>query len=136
MIVLTITIICLAAAVLVFWRIPYSGIKTRFQRLSNNLITGEPASGTAFTAEDWTPLPPPVRRYFETAGFTGCAKMSAMQAEFRNVKFSLGPGKAIISIGYKQVNSAAHTARAAFINTKLYGIPFQGLDTYIEGTGE
>ncbi|MBY0010744.1 DUF6544 family protein [Paenibacillus typhae] len=135
MIVLTVTIICFAAAVLVFWQIPYSGTRAEFQKLASGLTTGEPAAAAVFTAEDWTPLPPPVRRYFETAGFTAYPKMSAMQAEFRKVKFSLGPGKAMITIGYNQVNSVARTGRIAFIDAKLYGIPFQGLDTYVEGTG-
>ncbi|MEK5446744.1 DUF6544 family protein [Paenibacillus sp. FSL R7-0331] len=135
MMVLTVTVICISAAVLVFWRIPYSGTRAEFQKLASGLLTGEPAADTVFTSKDWTPLPPPVQRYFETAGFTGYPKMSVMQAEFRNVKFSLGPGKPFITIGYNQVNAVSRTTRIAFIDTKLYGIPFQGLDTYIEGTG-
>ncbi|WP_342561632.1 DUF6544 family protein [Paenibacillus sp. FSL R7-0345] len=134
MIALIITVVCLAA-IAFFWNIAYSSTRAQFQKLTLGLMTGEPAIDTVFTAEDWTALPPPVRRYFETSGFTGYPKMSAMKAKFRNVKFSLGPGKPAITIGYTQCNSALQTSRIAFIDTKMYGIPFQGLDTYVNGAG-
>lgn len=134
MILLSAAVISLAA-VAAFWYLPYSRTKTDFQRMASRLMTGVTAADTVFTSQDWEALPLPVRRYFEGACFTGFPEMSSMKAEFRNVTFSLGQGKSPITIDYTQYNFVRQTDRIAFIDTAMYGIPFQGLDSYVEGKG-
>ncbi|WP_379151025.1 DUF6544 family protein [Paenibacillus sp. sgz5001063] len=124
-----------AAATIVFFKIPYSTTKTEFRRIADRNLANPPIPNDAFTNEDWKLLPPPVRLYFESSGFTGKPKMSSMKAVFNKVDFILSPKKPAVSIDYKQYNFVRPLTRIALIETALYGIPFQGLDSYIEGTG-
>lgn len=136
MILLIIIFVCLVTAIIVFWHVPYSKTKAEFQRLASVLHKGAPAAqNKVFTKEDWAELPPPVRKYFETAGFTGMPKMSSMKAVFRKVDFILSPSKPAITIDYTQYNFIEQPARIAFITTSMYGVPFQGLDSYVGGEG-
>jgi hypothetical protein len=136
MILLIIIFVSLVTATVVFWQIPYSKTKAEFQKLASGLLKGAPsASNKVFTKEDWAALPPPVRKYFETGGFTGFPQMSSMKAVFRKVDFILSPGKTAITIDYTQYNFIDQPARIAFIDTSMYGVPFQGLDSYVGGEG-
>lgn len=110
-------------------------LKKDFRKLAEPLHRLQEAGMDVFTEADWAPLPPPVRRYFATAGFTGQPKMASMQAVFRNVPFILAPKKNVLRIDYTQVNSVRQPDRVALIDSRLYGIPFQGLDTYLDGRG-
>ncbi|OKP83693.1 DUF6544 family protein [Paenibacillus sp. P32E] len=124
-----------AAALIVFFKIPYSKTKAEFQRIADKYLSKPSIPNETFTSEDWKLLPSPVRKYFETSGFTGKPKMSSMKAEFNQVDFILSPRKPAISIKYTQYNFVQPPARIALIETAIYGIPFQGLDSYVAGIG-
>ncbi|UQZ32217.1 hypothetical protein C2I18_00830 [Paenibacillus sp. PK3_47] len=120
---------------IVFFSIPYSKTKAEFSRMSSARLADHTASNGVFTREDWAGLPLPVRRYFETSGFTGMPKMSSMKAEFTHVEFILSANKPAISIDYSQYNFVLQPDRIALIDTSMYGVPFQGLDSYVNGAG-
>ncbi|WP_418792235.1 DUF6544 family protein [Phosphitispora sp. TUW77] len=51
------------------------------------------------------------------------------------VDFLFGKDKPTIKIDYSQYNFVNKPNRIAYIDSSIYGIPFEGLDSYIDGTG-
>lgn len=125
--------VVLIAALLLWFSVPYSPAQTEFKRLveRQNQALGSPAG--VFTGADMAALPPPVQRYMQTCGFIGTPKMSNMQIIHHDVDFILNDRP--LQIQCLQYNSAQRPERMALITTRLYGIPFEGIDAYQEGAG-
>ncbi len=121
--------------VLVFFFLPYSKTRKEFFSASARLIGDAGSSEELFTLEEIESLPPPVQRFFLHSGFIGKPKMTRMKATFKDVDFSLGRGKPTIKIDYVQHNGVKRIQRLAYIDSSLYGIPFEGLDSFLEGKG-
>jgi hypothetical protein len=88
-----------------------------------------------FTLAELEGYPLPVQRFFIEGGFIGKQKMSGLKAVFTDVPFSLGVDKPTISIDYTQINDASEPLRFAYIDSHIYGLPFQGLDSFADGRG-
>lgn len=88
-----------------------------------------------FSQEDISGLPIPVQKYFEYCGYLDTPKMRTMKAVYKDVMFKFGKGKPTIIIDYIQYNIADKPARIANIDSSMYGIPFEGLDSYTAGKG-
>lgn len=121
--------------VFVFFKIPYSEIKADFNSASTTLMKKAVATNEIFTEEDIKNLPAPVKKYFNYCGFIGTRKMSYMKATFKNVTFKTGKDKPTLMIDYTQYNSVNKPDRIALIDSSMFGIPFQGFDSYLNGTG-
>ncbi|MCR3922024.1 MAG: hypothetical protein NUK65_05835 [Firmicutes bacterium] len=121
--------------VVVFFNVPYSKIKADFQRDSNTLMSQTMATTDIFTEEDIKDLPVPVQKYFTACGYIGTKKMSSMKATFKDVPFKTGRDKPTLKIDYTQYNFVNQPDRIALIDSSMFGIPFQGYDSYINGTG-
>lgn len=119
----------------VFFKIPYSMIKTDFESSSMTLMKKAVATKEIFTEEDIKDLPAPVKKYFNYCGFIGTRKMSYMKATFKNVTFKTGKDKPALMIDYTQYNLVNKPDRIAFIDSSMFGIPFQGFDSYNNGNG-
>ncbi len=120
---------------LVFFALPYSKTRGEFSKAEDLLIGEAGSSDELFTLEDIASLPPPVQRYFIHCKFIGKPKMTHMKATFRDVDFSLGRGKPTIRIDYVQHNGVDKPQRLAYIDSSLYGIPFEGFDSFMGGKG-
>ena len=106
-----------------------------FADLAEDLLKEtEPAKGR-FTETDIATLPGPVRRHLRRCGYLGKPKMAYMKIVFPNVSFSLGKGKKAINIAYTQYNFVDGPDRIAYIDSSLYGVPFEGVDAYVDGKG-
>lgn len=121
--------------IIIFFEIPYSKLKTDFTRDSISLIKSTSVSNDVFSKDEIKDLPLPVKKYFDYCGFIGTKKMSYMKATFKDVTFKSGKDKPILKIDYKQYNLVKNPDRIAMIDSSLYGIPFQGYDSYLNGTG-
>ena len=99
------------------------------------LIRDAGSSEELFTLEDIALLPPPVKKFFIHCNFIGKPKMTHMKATFKDVDFSLGRGKPTIKIDYVQHNGVTKPQRLAYIDSSLYGIPFEGFDFFLGGKG-
>jgi len=121
--------------VTVLFNIPYSKTKTEFTEISRNLLTKMANESGVFNEEDILNLPLPVQKYFRYCGFIGAPKMSSMKAMYHDVYFLFGKDKSTITIDYTQYNFVNEPIRIAYIDSSMYGIPFEGLDSYIKGTG-
>ena len=125
------------AAVLIWFRIPFSPLATRYRRDVDELTDGlcEVASGDVLTEQDVARLPEPLRRYLRACGFIGAPRAAALTMVYRDVSVMQGRNGPALTIDYTQWNSADAPLRLAFIDSGLFGIPFQGYDVYRDGKG-
>lgn len=130
---IAILLIIFAAAVVVFLNAEFSPAKSEFKNIVDEKEGTAPASGV-FTEEDIIALPLPVQRYFRYCGYLGTPKMQYMKACLKNVDFFMSRNK-VIKIDYKQFNCADRPERYALISSRIFGIPFEGLDSYYNGKG-
>ena len=121
--------------VLVFFALPYSKTHKEFSKATDVLISDAGVSDELFTLDDIASLPLPVQKFFIHCQFIGKPKMTYMKATFKDVDFSLGREKSTIKIDYVQYNGVTKPQRLAYIDSSLYGIPFEGFDSYLGGTG-
>ena len=121
--------------VFTFFKIPHSKINKEFNNASNKLMDEAVNIHDVFKEEDIKELPIPVKKYFNYCGFIGTRKMSYMKATFKNVDFKTGKDKPSLKIDYTQYNFVDKPNRVALIDSSMFGIPFQGFDSYINGVG-
>ena len=137
--VIKIMIIAVAGLVLagiaVFFRIPYSKTHSEFVIIKDSVLSDAAKESGIFTEDDVAHLPSPVQEYFYNCGYIGTPKMHAMKAIYKDVNFLFGKGKPAVIIDYVQYNIAHEPARVAYIDSSMYGIPFEGLDSYTAGNG-
>ena len=55
--------------------------------------------------------------------------------EYKKVEFALGQNRPKLKIDYTQVDFANTPVRLAFIDSKMFGVPFQGYDYFVNGKG-
>lgn len=127
--------VTLVLLVVLFFSLPNSRTRDEFSQSTAMLIDGAGSSDELFSLEEIAPLPLPVQRFFLHCNFIGKPKMAYMKATFRDVRFSMGRGKPTLMIDYVQYNAVEKPQRLAYIDAALYGIPFEGLDSFLEGKG-
>jgi len=127
-------LIVLAGLITVFFNISYSRTKTEFNEMAKTLSAKAYNVEGIFSEEDIAGLPAPVQKYYRYCGYIGTAKMPYITITYRDVDFILDKNKPL-KIDYIQYNFAEEPNRIAYIDSSLYGIPFEGLDSYIDGAG-
>ena len=137
---LILIVVALVLLVAVWFSIPYSPFKNQFrndvQRRTRTAEQNAPDHGSGvYTKEDFARLPPLVQNYVESCGYIGTRRKSVLTMEYKKVAFALGKDKPKLTIDYTQVDFADAPARLAFIDSKLFGVPFQGYDYYLDGKG-
>ncbi|MBR4916393.1 MAG: hypothetical protein IKZ45_04860 [Fibrobacter sp.] len=134
-----IALIIVAAVILllaVWFNIPYSPVKSQFNGdVAQRMQSSAPVAGEKFTADDFMELPPLIQKYLESNGYIGAERHALLSMEYRNVDFGMGPDKPKIKIDYSQRDFADSPDRLAFIDSKMFGVPFQGYDYYMDGKG-
>ena len=88
-----------------------------------------------YAKEDFKSLPPLIQTYLEKCGYIGSPRKSILQMEYKKVDFSLGQNRPKLRIDYSQVDFANAPVRLAFIDSKMFGVPFQGYDYFVNGKG-
>jgi len=129
------TLMIVIGTLLVFFNISYSKTRTEFKSLVSEFASDGLSKSELFTEADLSGMPSPVMRYFRYCGYIGTPVMNSVKISYRDVDFSFGKGKAPIKIDYTQYNFVMEPARAAYIDSSMYGIPFEGLDTFYKGKG-
>lgn len=125
----------LISGISIWFYIPYSPIKAEFAKKTSYQMTKTRTPGGIITSEDIAELPLPVQKHFHYCGYIGKTKMYDMTIHFNDVDFVLTPDKPTLKIKYTQYNFVEEPERLAYINTRLYGIPFEGIDAYLNGAG-
>lgn len=138
--ILLLIIFVLIALVILWFNIPYSPFKNQFKKDLNKQIQLSESflresSKTVYTREDFESLPPLLRAYIEECGYIGSPRKSVLKMEYMKVDFALGQNRPKLKIDYSQVDFANAPVRLAFIDSKMFGIPFQGYDYFVNGKG-
>ncbi len=133
------TILIIIAAIIlllaIWFNIPYSPVKTQFRNdVEARLQSATTITGTLDSASIAS-LPPLIQKYLETNGYIGSERRSHLIMEYKDVDFGMGVNKPRIKIDYTHVDFADSPDRLAFIDSKMFGIPFQGYDYYMNGKG-
>lgn len=122
--------------VVVWFRIPYSPLKSKFQSDVEELKTFcQSDTGRKLRKEDFEKLPIPLQKYIEESGYIGTLWMNCIHMEYKNVDFMQGKNGPKIKIDYDQYNKVSEPDRLALIDSSMFGIPFQGYDYYKAGRG-
>lgn len=121
--------------VMLYLSIPYSKLKSTFnkevekERIQNN------AEEKILDEESIQDLPEQVKRFYNYAGYIGKPQFTQMKMYCEGADFVMDTHtNKTIRINYTEEVFAIPT-RLAFIDARLYGIPFQGLDQYVDGKG-
>lgn len=135
MLVVVGALLCAIGIVLIFFNIPCSKTRTEFEKAAAELIAEADHPEDVFQEEDIAGLPEPVQRYFRSCGYLGKPKMAYIKIFYQDVAFSFGRDKPPLKIDYTQYNDAKTPDRIAYIDSSMVGIPFEGLDAYLDGAG-
>ena len=92
-------------------------------------------SNKVFTEEDFNNLPAAIQKYLQSCGYIGTPKMSYLKMKYHDVDFSQGKDRPALTIDYTQYNFVGKPCRMAFVDSSMFGIPFEGYDYYQNGTG-
>lgn len=130
-------ILTILGGILIWFYIPYSPVKREFQRDVDRLIKENYLSPdkVLLAGEEFNHLPKAIQRYIESCGYIGTPKMGYMKIEFHDVDFLQGRKGPELKIDYTQYNFVSAPARLALIDSRLLGIPFEGYDYYLKGSG-
>lgn len=121
----------------VWFAVPYSPLKADFNKAYKKTVQKNSSVMGSFSAEFLADKPQLLRDYIAYCGLIDQPMMHHSVTIHNNVDFLLQPGKPLVKIEYTQVNFANTCERAAFVDTKMARIlPFQGLDSYIDGKAE
>lgn len=132
-----IIIICIILVVVIWFKIPFSPLKSDFksdvEKLNSDSIIF--SKGEVFEESDFTNMPVAVQRYIEGCGYIGKLKMNYICMEYHDVNFKQGRTGPNLKMDYTQYDYVKKPARRALIESSMFGIPFQGYDYYSDGTG-
>lgn len=138
--ILLLIILALIVLVILWFNIPYSPFRNQFKKdLTKQTQFSESflrkASEAVYEKEDFESLPPLLRAYIEECGYIGSPRKSVLKMEYKKVDFALGQNRPKLKIDYTQVDFANTPIRLAFIDSKMFGVPFQGYDYFVNGKG-
>lgn len=125
---------CAAGVITIFFNVPSSKTKMEFDVAATDLIAEADHQEDVFMQEDIAGLPAPVQRYFKYCGYIGSQKMSYIKIDYQDVDFVFSEDKPI-KIDYTQYDFVNQPNRIAYIDSSMYGVPFEGLDVFLDGTG-
>ena len=134
-----IVLIVVAALILilaVWFNIPYSPVKSQFKTdVEARTQKVAAVASEKYTADDFKDLPPTIQKYLELNGYIGAKRHAVLSMEYNDVDFGLGVNKPRLKIDYTHTDFSDSPDRLAFIDSKMFGIPFQGYDYYMDGKG-
>ena len=123
-------------AVVVWFTVPFSPVKSKFSRDVKRAKAEAIARPTeVFVEEDFAHFPEAIQYYVARNGFIGTPKYSWVHLEFTDVDFRQGKDERKLKIDYDQYNFAADPRRLAVVESAVAGIPFQGYDYFADGRG-
>ena len=126
-------ILLLVGIVVVYWIIPYSPQKNRFNQQMEDYSNKINAVNEVCTREEIAALPEPLQRYCNYIGLENSPKYSVVRTIFSNTKFVFDSksGKKL-NMDYDLWLFYPQPFRSAFCKSSMYGIPFDGVDYFNE----
>lgn len=133
--VILVAIISMLVCIVMYLKSAYSPVKTEFGETVKLYAEELAVPKTIITENDLKALPEVLQVYFIKNGYLGIETASAVKFDFKDANFSLGIDKPIIKIDYTVFDFIKDPVRIALIDSKMYGIPFQGIDSSKDGEG-
>lgn len=130
-----IIILVVVAAIAIWFMVPYSPLKSKYWADAKSLIDKQDTHSECFKVEDFAHMPEAIRRYMEHCGYIGTRKKRHLHMEYSKVAFKQSTKGPNLTINYSQHNFVDGCNRLAMIDSRMFGIPFQGYDYYRNGTG-
>lgn len=138
----TISILIIIAAIIliiaIWFKIPYSPLKSEFSKdVKERIEKSTSVSKAVITKEDFAAFPPAIQKYVENCGYIGTPHKNYLRMFYKNVDFMQGKTGPKLKIDYTQYDFGftSEPCRLALIDSSMFGIPFQGYDYYKNGVG-
>ena len=135
---IVLTLVILISLLFIYFKLPYSPVRRKFKgnllQAKDQVRTNVSENGV-FTKEDFKDFPFAIQKFIESSGYLGQPKMACLEMVFNDVPFVQGQGGRTLKIDYHQYNLAQHPIRLALVQSSLFGIPFEGYDSYQNGRG-
>ena len=120
--------------IVIYFNVPYSRLKANFKdylvKSEENITTNK--KDTKYTLEN---LPQSIQNFYDYTGLMNKISCKHMSFDFKNADFVNIDMNKTLKIDYSEHIFGDVPARFAFIDSSLFGIPFQGLDSFIDGKG-
>jgi hypothetical protein len=127
-------IVLLILITVIYFNVPYSRLKGNFK---DYLVRSQENTNTKRKAVKYTfnDLPLCMQNFYNLTGLKDKSGSKHVCFEFKDADFVNVEMKKTLKIDYSEHIFADVPARFAFIDSSLFGIPFQGLDSFIDGKG-
>ncbi|MCQ2960176.1 MAG: hypothetical protein MJ198_08325 [Bacteroidales bacterium] len=129
-------VLIIVLGIIVWFTIPYSPLKTEFKTDVDTEVKKLTVSENAvFQEADFQYFPEVIRNYIKHNGYLGTKRNKTLSMNYKDVDFSQGLNGPTLKIDYTLTNFSDKPDRLAFIDSKMFGIPFQGYDYFKDGNG-
>lgn len=134
-------LIVLIMVVIVYEIVPYSPTKMEYREYLAKCDEAYRAPGGmksprgAISIQNYKDLPQLLKNFYMQNGYDGIQKADKLVYDFRNVKFKMAIDKPAMKLDCQIVNYAKRPTRLGLMQASFHGVPFQGVDSYIEGKG-
>ncbi|WP_051824298.1 DUF6544 family protein [Clostridium sulfidigenes] len=127
-------ILLLVSILVIYFNVPYSRLKTNFKDylVESEENINENKKATKYTLED---LPQSMQNFYSYSKLVNKVSSNHVSFNFKDADFVNIEMNKTLKIDYSEHIFGYVPARFAFIDSSLYGIPFQGLDSFINGEG-
>ncbi|WP_244833905.1 DUF6544 family protein [Clostridium sp. BJN0001] len=119
--------------IFIYMIIPYSPIKKEYLNNVKNFKQSYQMPKYKITENDLKVLPEALQKYFVKNGYLGIESANAVKFDFKDADFLISRSKPKIKIDYVVYDFIKEPIRIALIDSKMYGIPFQGIDLCKDG---
>lgn len=114
---------------LAYWYSGYSPLKSQFKREMIEHVQSAEKTSTLCTKEEIERLPIPLQRYCHYMGLENTPKYQSVNALFHKTNFIFNDEKNIkLKMDYDLWLFNKMPFRTAYCGSKLYGMPFEGMD--------
>lgn len=129
-------VVAILVCVFVWFMIPYSPLKAKFENSYETLLPEVDLKCETFSSELLSEKPELLQKFIRYSGLENKPMMKAAYTVHTDADFLLNDNSPMCKITYTQANFATICERLAFIDLKLGGVlPFQGLDDNLGGKG-
>lgn len=118
----------------IYFNVPYSRLKGNFKEylVESEKNTRVNQKDSKYTLEN---LPQCMQNFYSYTGLMSKVNSKRVSFDFKDADFVNIEMKKTLKIDYSEHIFGEVPARFAFIDSSLLGIPFQGLDSFIDGKG-
>ncbi len=132
--IIWIILLIIIAAITIWFVIPFSPLRRTFKKDVDSLQKKNETIKT-IQKSDFENFPTPIQKFVENCGYLGTPHKDYLRMYYKKVDFAQGKTGPKLKIDYTQYDFVKEPARLALIDSRLFGIPFEGYDYYQNGNG-